>query len=111
VKEGKEPNNTVRQNAMASTPNDDWRLTNQGKYLKGVTLSLRKFHIRKERPDWDHEHCEFCWAKIVEIRDEHDANLLTQAYATSDGAHWICPRCFDDFRRQFGWLIDNEKTA
>ena len=96
---------------MVSIPESDWRLTNQEKYLKGVSLSLRQFHIRANRPQWDHEHCEFCWAKIVEKNEKGDAELITEAYCTSDGAHWICPRCFADFRRPFDWILTDENTA
>src|SRR5579859_5256027 len=51
---------------MPSDLKSDWRLTNQAKYLTGVTLRLSRFHVALDKPEWDHEHCEFCWAKIVE---------------------------------------------
>ena len=96
---------------MTSIPRSDWRLTNQEKYLKGVALRLRKFHVAVGHPAWDHEHCDFCWAKIVEKKESEDSELLMEAYATEDGAHWICPKCVEDFRVQFGWIIVYEKTA
>jgi rubrerythrin len=96
---------------MASTPQSDWRLTNQEKYLKSVSLSLRKFQVRAAQPEWDHEHCEFCWAKVVEKKNAEDTEFLTEAYATEDGARWICPQCFADFREQFGWILRDAKNA
>jgi hypothetical protein len=39
----------------------DWRLQGQEKYLGGVTLVRRRW--QQQRPDWDHDHCEFCGAK------------------------------------------------
>ena len=102
---------SVRRSLVASIPQSDWRLTNQEKYLKGVSLGLRKFHVRAGRPAWDHEHCEFCWAKVVGKKKEEDVELLTEAFSTEDGAHWICPKCFADFREQFGWILRDEETA
>ena len=40
----------------------DWRLQDQDKYLKGVSLNLKKYI--KYRDAWDHDHCEFSWAKF-----------------------------------------------
>lgn len=42
---------------------NDWRLQGQEKYLKGVTLYLKKYI--KIGDAWDHDHCEFCWAKLA----------------------------------------------
>jgi hypothetical protein len=84
----------------------DWRLTNQAKYLTGVTLRLSRFHVSADRPEWDHEHCEFCWAKIVEgNRKTTGEELLVEAYTTEDRICWVCPKCFEDFREMFQWKI------
>jgi hypothetical protein len=40
----------------------DWRLQGQEKYLKGVSLNLKKYSTYHDA--WDHDHCEFCWAKF-----------------------------------------------
>ena len=40
----------------------DWRLQDQDKYLKGVSLNLKKYI--KYCDARDHDHCEFCWAKF-----------------------------------------------
>ncbi len=52
------------------------------------------------RENWDHDHCVFCTAEISDRAiDEHTE--YNAAWATEDNYHWICPRCFDDFREQF----------
>ena len=40
----------------------DWRLFNQEKFLQGKEVFWRKYI--KPRVDWDHDYCEFCWAKF-----------------------------------------------
>lgn len=77
--------------------NSDWRLTNQEKYLKGVTLRLKKY--KSYRDGWDHDHCEFCWKKFSESPSE------TEGYATEDNYRWICIQCFEDFKDLFEWNI------
>lgn len=67
-------------------------------------LRLRKFQTRAGQPNWDHEHCDFCWPKIVEEKGKKDGDdLLVEAYVTIDGSHWVCPKCFADFRTPFQW--------
>jgi len=79
---------------------NDWRLQGQEKYLKGVTLYLKKYI--KYRDVWDHDHCEFCWAKFS---IEGHSGDLDEGYATKDNYHWICERCFGDFKDIFQWKI------
>ena len=84
----------------------DWRLTNQEQYLKDVSLRMSRFKVRAGQPDWDHEHCEFCWAKIVEEKWKKEGDdLLVEAYATENGHRWVCPKCFGDFRELFQWKV------
>lgn len=45
-----------------------------------------------------HEHCEFCWHKIMTDNSE-------ECFCTSDYCHWICKECFDDFKDEFNWKI------
>ena len=91
---------------MAPNLESDWRITNQEKYLKGAALRLSRFEVRLGNPEWDHEHCDFCWAKIVEEKRKMEGNdLLTEAYATEDQHHWVCPKCFEDFHEMFQWKV------
>ncbi len=62
---------------------------------------------------WEHDHCEFCWAKFMDptfspaSREQvaADPEILTEGYTTtaahSNGAdyHWICPALLRRLRR------------
>jgi len=79
---------------------NDWRLTNQQKYLHGVSLCWRRYSPPK--PEWDHDHCEFCWAKFM---DEDGTKILREGYADEGERHWICEQCYEDFKDLFDWQI------
>jgi len=80
--------------------NKDWRLFNQEKYLKGVTLQWKKWTPPKKT--WDHDHCSFCWRTISDIKDK---NIDNWGYTTLDNYHWICKKCFEDFKEMFQWKV------
>ena len=69
---------------------EDWRLRGQEDYLQGATL-IRK-HYKAWSDDWEHDHCEFCWAKFMDpnFSPEHkrfiaeDPEVLTEGYAVHD---------------------------
>ena len=82
---------------------NDWRLTGQEKYLKGVTLYWRQYTRWSE--SWEHDHCEFCWAKFMV---EDYPNVLHEGYTTEDEYRWICKKCFEDFKDIFVWKISDE---
>ena len=81
----------------------DWRLQGQEEYLKGVTLQWRVY--KECAPHWDHDHCEFCWAKFM---DRDLADVLREGYVTVDGGRWICKKCYDDFKEMFDWKVQPE---
>ena len=81
---------------------DDWRLTGQESYLKGVTLVHRKYRQYKGNPNWDHDHCEFCWAEFCL---KGCTESIQEGYTTQDDYRWICPKCFDDFKDRFQWSV------
>ena len=81
---------------------DDWRLQGQEKFLAGVALHHRRYRTHPENPDWDHDHCEFCWAKF-QVEDRPD--VLHEGYCTADEYRWICAGCFEDFRERFAWRV------
>ena len=68
---------------------NDWRLQGQEKYLKGKTLFF-KHYSESKYPEWDHDHCEFCWAIFSLTIDD----ALKEGYCTEDTYRWICPACF-----------------
>lgn len=85
-----------------SLPNEDWRRQGQEKYLKGKRLRYSRYTPYRE--GWDHDHCEFCWKKISTMCSD-----LNEGYCTEDGYHWICRDCFEDFNKEFEWVVVSEK--
>ena len=81
---------------------NDWRLTNQERYLKGVTLSFREYAPAVASND--HDHCEFCQAKFMNL---DLPGILRSGYTTADRYRWICATCFDDFLDMFQWRIES----
>ena len=77
---------------------DDWRLTNQKKYL--YKAELLKCNIL-QYPNKDHEHCSFCWDKFGK-----NADMLKDGYCTTDSYHWICETCYSDFKDMFEWTLN-----
>lgn len=80
---------------------EDWRITNQEKYLTGVTLYKSKYSL--ESDNFNHDHCEFCWAKFADKNYIPDAQ--DQGYTTEDRYRWICEGCFHDFKEFFSWKV------
>jgi hypothetical protein len=83
----------------------DWRLRGQSKYLQGVTLVHRLYRRYPKNPNWDHDHCDFCFATFT-MEDYPDT--IHRGYATEDDYYWICERCFEDFKGTFEWKIIEE---
>lgn len=83
-------------------PKDDWRRMGQEEYLKGAALThVSLYHA--PRPEWDHEHCEFCWEKIAEYE-----GCQHSGFCTLDRYHWICEACFRDFQEEFDFHVMKE---
>ncbi len=80
----------------------DWRLTNQEQYLRGVALTWCAYE--PANPENDHDHCEFCLAKFMV---EALPDTQQEGYATDNRYRWICRSCFDDFAIQFAWKVEN----
>jgi len=84
---------------------DDWRLQGQERYLLGRTVRWAIW--ASDRENWDHDHCDFCMAKIWDRFNPSDDHVqYAAAWVTEDNHHWICPVCFDDFRERFGWVVE-----
>ena len=80
----------------------DWRMQGQDKYLQGATLIRRAWRRPARNPNWDHDHCKFCWAKFIA---EPQPDSLQEGYCTPDEYHWICTTCFEDFKARFEWKV------
>lgn len=86
----------------AKTPApDDWRRQGQHKFLTGVVMIRTAWE--QYGPDWDHDHCDFCWAKFS-IHDDD----LKYGWTTEDQYHWVCDECYNDFKYEFGWVVAEE---
>lgn len=86
--------------------NQDWRDRGQGKYFAGVVFTLQTY--QPPSAQWDHEHCEYCFAKITAdstIADSHQV-----AYASADKRWWVCETCFADFRLVHQLLTNDADT-
>jgi hypothetical protein len=115
----------------------DWRYDNV-KHLQGAVFRYAKYTA--PTIDWDHDHCNGCWAKFAEF---DGAGILHEGYVSAkaceptsepefiakerqqgkrpisqpvlDGftLQWLCPHCFDDFRGPLGFRLesDADKTA
>jgi len=79
--------------------NIDWRLQGQENYLFGKSLVFKNYTDRKTTTD--HDHCEFCSVKFSEII----ADSLYSGYTTVDEYHWICKKCYSDFKERFQWTL------
>ena len=86
---------------------EDWRLRGQEEYLKNATLYFRNFTPFSET--WEHEHCEFCWAKFgTEQENLHQGYCTTPIHSSK--SIWICPKCYADFKENFNWTVLDEQT-
>lgn len=81
-----------------SAERSDWRRQGQEKFLAGVTLARGAY--TPWRPSWDHDHCEFCYAKFAVNGGDYAIG-----YHTLDRYHWVCDECFRDFSDEFRWLV------
>ena len=93
----------------------DWRNRGQEDYLKSVKLVRKKF--KSTLPDViatgdeyrrynDHEHCDFCFQKIMENCGEK--NCCTEGYCTEDSKIWVCDDCYNEFKNEFNWNVVTE---
>ena len=67
--------------------------------MLGVHLKRSTYPIS---PYDDHEHCTMCGAKFSKHPDE-----IHEGYVTTDGQHWVCDACFNDYRKAYGWVVEN----
>lgn len=89
-----------KENNIQILNSNDWRRQGQEKYLKGVILELKNYSQYRE--GWEHDHCEFCGSKFS--LNEGD---LQRGYVTKDNYRWICSNCFNDFKDEFVWKIED----
>ena len=73
----------------------DWRLQGQENYLLSKSLVYKNYADKVTKAD--HDHCEFCSEKFSDVIPDY----LKSGYTTEDDYHWICEKCFFDFKEQF----------
>jgi hypothetical protein len=102
---------------------DDWRRRGQDAYLHRARLTWRRYQALST--EWEHEHCDFCWAKFLDAdyadihREQLEADPEIQPGYTEapggqvpPGQHWICKKCFEDFHAEFEWeLVSSDPNA
>lgn len=77
----------------------DWRITDQEIYLFGATFEKKEFKPKSK--EWDHDHCEFCWAEFNE-----DSEMgFTEGYYTENRESWVCNKCYQDFKVLFDFKL------
>ncbi len=67
---------------------NDWRYTNQERYLHDMVFTFKQYDI----PYPAHDHCEFCWIKFGA------GGEIQEGYTDETEYRWICPQCFEDFK-------------
>lgn len=85
---------------------NDWRLTDQAKYLYKKILYWQNYQAYSET--WEHDHCEFCWAKFTEENQSED---LHAGYTTQNQYYWICETCFNDFCNLLQWQVSADEST
>lgn len=75
---------------------DDWRVDN-AKWTRGAVLRFQKY--ARPREDWDHDHCEGCWAKFME---SGSPKVLTEGYVAEDQQSLDMSRVFPRFEGRNG---------
>ena len=80
---------------------DDWRRQGQERYLKGKSLTWKKYTVYSDF--WKHDHCSFCGEKFMKIEGP---DFLTEGYVTDDNHYWICKVCYKDFCEEFEWSVN-----
>ena len=88
-------------NNSTSSKFNDRRLQGQEKYLINASLEMTIYPKEKRK----HAHCEFCRKNFG-----NDAEFKS-GYVTKDQHHWICKKCFEDFKDMFNFKVSKASYA
>ena len=84
---------------------EEWRLfRGQEEYLKGRKLTRARYTTAEYG---DHDHCEFCFKNFMEHSD--GIEYCTSTGYITDGGHWICEECYQDFKERFAWKMQKKE--
>ena len=115
---------------------EDWE-QHKLKSLEHLRASTFTFSVyAPPSPEWDHDHCEGCWAKFalfeapeilhsgyfttVESSDESTQvpEFIQQAresgrnvLAKPDTKEWVCPECFQAFHATLAWKLESKPQS
>jgi hypothetical protein len=103
-------------------------------HLRALTFTFADYTAPSA--EWDHDHCEGCWAKFalfdapeilhsgyfttVQIGDEsteesefvqQDRESGRKVLAKPDTKEWVCPECFEEFRIALNWKVKSRLQA
>lgn len=101
----------MRDARSFATPPEQWLRWAQ--HLHGAVFVWRRW--LSQAPDWDHDHCTFCYACICDHREQlphlrakhAERGCYRHAFHTDhDGAStWVCRICFKCLRGEAAWTI------
>ena len=112
---------------------NDWRITNQEKYLKKVNLLRIKFpeywqkafeensyffqkvfaeavqhveKLNKSKSYLKEDRCKDLWHRHCDFcMEEISIGRQEECYCTVNYNDWICKDCFNDFKKHFEWNV------
>jgi hypothetical protein len=99
---------------MAELP-DRWK--SDGAFWRGIPFVWKRWD--RFRPDWTHDHCNFCFACICNHRDRFpesdpgERGCHRHAYYAERDPHvyiWVCRTCFKRVRAEFDWILAEPVT-
>lgn len=67
-------------------------------FMLGEHFRKASFEVSDE-----HEHCTMCGIKISGL----PANIH-EGYVTTKNIHWVCCECFDEYREEYSWKLEDE---
>lgn len=109
---------------------DDWRF-NRLNNLRGKTFRFIKYRVPSK--EWDHDHCDGCWARFAEYDGpdvlhegyvhtepyeerpepefitkckEQGMRVLRQPAVEGSQSSWVCPECFKNFRELLNFILE-----
>ncbi len=68
--------------------------------LRGAQFKYQAYKMPK--PTWDHDHCEFCWAKFME---SGNTDALLEGYYCKSEDTWVCPKCYEEKNVEYQWEL------
>jgi hypothetical protein len=76
----------------------------QDNALRGLSWVYGLNHRFASNPHWDNSHCALCHEVFKSDKAGEDCD---EGYTSLGGQHWVCRRCFLDFKDKLGWTIHN----